>query len=438
MNRVLIVSPHFPPINAPDVHRVRMSLPYYQEFGWVPTVLTVRPDLQADAQDPSLADTVPADIPVVRTGALPLALTRAMGIGNVALRAIGHLYRAGARLIRDDAVDLVYFSTTMFASMALGRLWKRRFGVPYVIDLQDPWYTNYYDDKPAGERPPKHTLARAMHRVLERWTMREVARVITVSEAYTDTLRSRYPWITPPMCVTIPFGASARDMTLAEQRAGAPAAFDPNQITGFYAGRGGPDMATAIRILCAAIRQGRDRSSRVAGLRLSFVGTDYAADGRARETVAPIALASGVGSQISESTARVPYFDALARLRSADVLIVVGSDDPQYSPSKIYPYLLARRPILAVVHEASPIADVLRRAPSSVVVTFSGRKDVEGPAAELAPRLIALLDRLPMELETDSSLFEPFSARSLTARQCLTFDGAIRSRAIAVPAPCAD
>lgn len=34
MNRSLIVSPRFPPINAPDLHRVRHSLPYFHRTGW--------------------------------------------------------------------------------------------------------------------------------------------------------------------------------------------------------------------------------------------------------------------------------------------------------------------------------------------------------------------------------------------------------------------
>jgi len=41
MKRVLIVSPNFPPINAPDMQRVRMSLPFYRDNGWEPVVLAV-------------------------------------------------------------------------------------------------------------------------------------------------------------------------------------------------------------------------------------------------------------------------------------------------------------------------------------------------------------------------------------------------------------
>ena len=41
MPRLLIISPHFPPINAPDMQRVRMSLPHFVDAGWEVVVLTV-------------------------------------------------------------------------------------------------------------------------------------------------------------------------------------------------------------------------------------------------------------------------------------------------------------------------------------------------------------------------------------------------------------
>jgi Glycosyl transferase 4-like domain len=437
MKRVLIVSPNFPPVNAPDMQRVRMSLPHYGEFGWRPTVLTVKPEQQNLPLDSELVSTLPSSVDVVRTGAIPLGLTRPLGIGSVALRAFGHLYRAGVRLMRDHEFDLVYFSTTAFPVMALGRLWKRRFGVPYVIDLQDPWFSTYYDDKPSAERPPKYAAARWMHSVLEPWTMREVDGVISVSPAYLQTLRERYPWLGADRCATIPFGASERDVEIAlqSQRHATPTT-NPNAPRGVYVGRGGPDMATALQILFRALASGRAQHPRLAGTRLSFIGTDYAPDGRARPTIKPVAESEGIGSHVIESTARVPYLDALRSLCAADFLVLTGSDDSQYSPSKIYPYILAGRPIVAVVHERSPIVDLIRRTRAGIVVTFKNRDDVDGPAAQLLPLWLELLNRLPAGPETDWSAMSPFSARQLTARQCLVFDSAVHPRPATAAAPC--
>ena len=61
MRRTLIVSPHFPPTNAPDMQRVRMSLPYYAQNGWDVVVLAVAAKDVAATQEPELIATVPAN-----------------------------------------------------------------------------------------------------------------------------------------------------------------------------------------------------------------------------------------------------------------------------------------------------------------------------------------------------------------------------------------
>src|SRR5947207_2083986 len=94
MRRVLIVSPHFPPINAPDMQRVRMSLPFFSQHGWQASVLAVAPD-GSHVIEPLLTETIPRETPVTRVSAVPLEWSRRIGVGNIALRALPYLYRAG-------------------------------------------------------------------------------------------------------------------------------------------------------------------------------------------------------------------------------------------------------------------------------------------------------------------------------------------------------
>ena len=65
MKRVLVVSPHFPPMNAPDMQRVRMSLPHFEEFGWRPYVLAAEAT-GSDVLEPLLLRTLPPDVRVER------------------------------------------------------------------------------------------------------------------------------------------------------------------------------------------------------------------------------------------------------------------------------------------------------------------------------------------------------------------------------------
>src|SRR5438477_7990842 len=103
MRQVLIVSPHFPPINAPDHQRVRMSLSHFKEFGWIPTVLAVSPGAVEDAMlDPLLEKTIPSDVEVIRVSAVPASLSRRVGLGSLAMRALPALWRAGNGLLKGN------------------------------------------------------------------------------------------------------------------------------------------------------------------------------------------------------------------------------------------------------------------------------------------------------------------------------------------------
>ena len=120
LRRVLIVSPHFPPVNAPDMQRVRMSLPSYRAYGWEPVVLCVGDEWQDGVREPALAETIPPGLRVVRVPALPRQWTRLIGVGNLGLRCWLHFLFAGARLIRREKIDLVFFSNTQFVTFTLG------------------------------------------------------------------------------------------------------------------------------------------------------------------------------------------------------------------------------------------------------------------------------------------------------------------------------
>jgi len=430
VKRLLVVSPHFPPINAPDMHRVRMSLPFYEECGWQPHVLTIEPAYDDGAHDPALLRSLPDGLAVTRVRALPARWTRKIGVGNLALRALPYLHAAGKRILGADSHDLVFFSTSMFPAMTLGRRWRQRFGVPYVVDMQDPWLTTYYEGNPGVRRPPKYRLAHSLDAVLEPWTMRRVDGLIAVSEAYIATLCRRYPWIDSECCVTLPFGASARDFEVLPSVGVENHLFrhDDGFVHGVYIGRGGDDMARALRILFTALNAGLSRAPDLYNrIRLHFVGTDYAPSERARKTVEPVARQFGVRDYVSEQTARLPYFETLRLLQDADFLVVIGSDDPQYTASKIYPYVLARRPMIAVLHEESSAGPILQTVRAGVVATFGGDDDMNA-AASLATQWTGLLARLPCAPDIDWTAFEPYTAREMTRRQCELFDKVVSRR----------
>lgn len=429
MKKLLIVSPHFPPINAPDMQRVRLALPFLRQHGWEPTVLAVAPEMiEGGVCDPLLEATYPAEVRVIRVRGISQRLTRPLGFGGLWWRCGGALRRAGEQLLATERFDLVFFSTTQFDAFKLGPRWRRRFGVPYVLDYQDPWINDYYRD--TKTRPPgghlKFALTQWMARRAEPRVLREAAAIIAVSDSYGPQLARHHPWFDARRVQLLPFGASAADFAaVATYRPARPLVdFDDGCFHHVYTGRCGPDMSFALAVLFRAFKLLRDTHPELAAkIRFHFIGTDYAPPPLGREWVMPIAHTEGVAENVREHCYRVPYFDALYYLRRADALVAVGSNDPSYSASKIFAYILARRPLLLIFHENSPVLAFARQAAVGLRFQFVGSDDVGPLAAEVHRRWFVEGGRNTF-VPFNEAAFAPFTAAVLTGKLAAIFDEA--------------
>lgn len=387
--RVLIVAPHFAPINAPDGHRVRLILPWLRELGWQATVLTVRPECATAPLESELELTIPADTMVQRVNAISPKRGRRIGVGNLGWRCLPWLWREGSRLLRDGGFDVVYFSTTQFACVPLGRWWRQRFGTPYVIDLQDPWYNVYYEQRHA--RPPggwKHRFAALSTRMQEGWTLRRCSHVVAVSPRYVQDLKVRRPWFNTARTTVLPFGWSERDQQAARSRRVPP--IDQPAIS--YIGRVGEDMVKLLRVVFAAYSGWRRlRSTGTRAIRWIFTGTSYAANAAGHGTAARVAAEFGLADLVSEDRARVSYLDSLARQQASPANLILGSDDLGYFPSKVWPLLASGRPWLACAWQRSVLSESLKpHAASGVLLTI----DPERVARDQETLLFDWFDRV--------------------------------------------
>ena len=414
------------------MQRVRLALPYLRDCGWEPTVLALEPNsVEGAVNDPQLIATYPADIRIVRVRGLSPRLTRWAGIGNLWWRCGRALTRAGERLLRAEKFDLVFISTTQFSAFQLGPRWLRQFGVPYVLDYQDPWINPYY--RRTGTAPPggklKFALSQWVASRIEPNALRNASAIIAVSDAYGRGLAESYPWFNAQHVQLLPFGASKEDFAaLGDYRPTQPLIdFNDGCFHHVYAGRCGPDMSFAMKVLFRAFKlyleSTPDEAQRT---RFHFIGTDYAPPPLGREWAIPVAQVEGVSDYVREHCYRVPYFDALYYLKHSNALLGVGSNDPTYAASKIFPYILAERPILLIYHEESLVLQFASRVSVGERFYFAGPEDITRLAEDVHRRWFCSPERRRY-VPYDATAFEPFTARSLTSRLAAVFDQALTS-----------
>ena len=67
--------------------------------------------------------------------------------------------------------------------------------------------------------------------------------------------------------------------------------------------------------------------------------------------ITTIAEKYGIGDLVREAPQRVPYLQAIDLLSNSHAIILIGSDEPHYTASKIYPALMSGRPIFRVISQ---------------------------------------------------------------------------------------
>ncbi|WP_299288396.1 hypothetical protein [uncultured Mucilaginibacter sp.] len=110
---------------------------------------------------------------------------------------------------------------------------------------------------------------------------------------------------------------------------------------------------------------------------------------------------------------------------AADALFVPGSDDPQYTASKIYPYLLAQKPLLAIFHQQSTAVKVIRSCSSqSSVVTFP-ENNIKAKL-QIREILNQWANFSTTKNLLDRKNFEEFTAKQMTRKQTAVFEAIVK------------
>lgn len=428
LKRVLIVGADFTPSGYPPALRIRYFARHLREFRWEPVVLTTDSRYYETSVDPENEKLLPPDLEVIRTRAIPASLTRKLRFGDLGLRSLWHHWRAIKRICSERKIDLIFVPIPPYPSIVLGRLAYGKFRIPYVIDYIDPYVTEYYWKLPQARRPPKHALAYWTARVVEPFALKRVAAVVGVDGSYTADLFTRYPWLKVE-AASIPYGGEPADFEYVRRHSRGNPVFDPHDgwLHMSYVGRGGPDMLPSLRAVFQAILVGLERWPELfQRLRLHFVGTTYAHEAQVQYQVLPLVREMKLERYVDEHPGRVPYLTAMQIMLDSHALLAVGSESPHYTASKIFPNILAARPLLAVFHEKSSVVGILKETQAGEIVTFGDGRPAAGKTEEIAQQMRRILELSPgAHPPTNWAAFEQYTARAMTERLAAVFDRAV-------------
>jgi glycosyltransferase involved in cell wall biosynthesis len=262
--------------------------------------------------------------------------------------------KEGGRYVKEEPVDAI-ISTSCYSSHIVAGELKRKRGIPWVADFQDLWTQNHYY--------PYSRLRRAIERRLELRTLAR-ADALVIAAGHSAQRMSELHKGKAVHTITNAFdSAEVNDPPAALTRK-----FTITYTGNIYAGRQSPEpLFMALRDLLA------EGAIDAASFEVRFYGAEMG-------WIEKQAERHGLGGVVRQYGI-VPREVALERQRESQLLLMLKWNDPAergiYS-SKIFEYLAAGRPVLAVGGYQDVVSELLAE-------TGAG---VDAPTPEDAKRLL--------------------------------------------------
>jgi hypothetical protein len=425
MKKVLIVTNCYQPALLADMHRARMLAWDLPEFGWDAEILApAAEEVRADAVEPGSEIFFHPGTPSHAVHATHRWLFRVLGMTTHGWKTWLPMRDAGDRLLATGRFDLVYFSTTTFLYFTLGARWRRKFGVPYVLDFHDPWVK-----EPGAATRRKTSFKRSvldgLARRMERTAVADADGLVAVSPRYIENLKTRYRaaaprWLQDGRTAVIPFAASARDLSAASS-ARTPDAGDGIRLC--YVGAGGEIMQRGFHLLCEALSGLRQTNPALVNrVRVHLHGTSVAWRSGDPRVLQQTAVACGVADLVDEQPERVCYHRALELLMESDGALVLGVNEAGYTPSKLFTYALSGKPLLATLHRGSPAVAWFASSPEGASALVF---DADG--ADSIKSMLPVVERFLQNAESKrifdrTAALAPYSSHAMAGKHADLFN----------------
>jgi glycosyltransferase involved in cell wall biosynthesis len=349
--RILMVAYHFPPLaGSSGIQRTLRFAKYLPEFGWEPLVLTAHPRAYERTSEDQISE-IPAGTIVVRAPAFDTA--RHLSIGG---RYPGFLARpdrwvswlpgaflAGMKIIKRYKPDVIWSTYPIATAHLIGDSLHRHSGLPWVADFRDPMAQEGYPTDPRIWKSFKKIEERAVNNAT-------LCTFTTPGAAHMYS--GRYPHAANRLAI-VENGydeESFLGLTLDEEP------LIEGKKTILHSGIVYPSERDPTQLFLA-IRALID-SGRISPRNFCLRFRAPAHEALLKNMIDKLGLNDCV-----EIGAPIAYRDALSEMLRADILLIMqASNCNDQIPAKLYEYLRAGRPILALTDPTGDTANVLRQA----------------------------------------------------------------------------
>ncbi|MFZ4399987.1 MAG: glycosyltransferase family 4 protein [Bacteroidales bacterium] len=241
MKKVLIITYYWPPSGGAGVQRMLKFVKYFSQFEIEPIVITVD-DKKASYQlkDETLLIDIPANLRIIKTNTFePFEIYKVLvnkkeiphsgfanepnpGLMQKIMRFIrGNLfipdarigwnryaYKAALQIIKSEKIDAIITSSPPHSTQIVGLKLKKKFNIPWIADLRDPWTDIYFYNKLF------HTsLAKKIDSNYEKKVLENADSIVVVSQDIKRIFTTKSNIINEDKIIVLPNGFDEDDFS---------------------------------------------------------------------------------------------------------------------------------------------------------------------------------------------------------------------------------
>ena len=421
LKKVLIITYYWPPAGGVPVQRWLKMTKYFRLFGWEPVIYTVT-DGEFGVVDTDLAAQLPENITVLRQ---PIwepytVYKRLLGfkkeekinagflheekkpgvLQQFAVWVRGNFFIPDARkfwikpsvryltnYLKSNPVDAIISTGPPHSMHLIAAGLKKNTGIKWVADFRDPWTKiDYYVDLKLSKAADKK------HHQLEKKVLNEADKVVTVSTSWANDFNA----INNNNTVVITNGFDEADFT--ETPALFPG-FVLHHVGMINKGRNPELLWQALEELC------NEHEDFNADLQIRFTGkSDY--------SVITYLEKYHLRNKLTHA-GQVSHAEAIRAMQQSTVLLLLlndGQDIMGRIPAKLFEYLAAKRPVLAVGNIEGDAAKIVVATKAGVTADFKDKKSVKEAIMQLYSRFKA------GTLQVDTAAIDAYSRKNIASQ----------------------
>ncbi|MFM1962554.1 MAG: hypothetical protein RLZZ172_1399 [Bacteroidota bacterium] len=422
MKNVLIITSHFPPSNLAGVHRGRLFAKYLPNYGWNPIVLTVDEKYYEEKLDYDLNFLVPAGLQVEKVNAFNNSTPRT--IGDLGLRSFFQLLKRANTLIENSKIDFVYIIIPSFYLSLLGRFLYRKHGIKYGIDYMDPWVHKF----PGSDKIfSRHWFSTVLSKLLEPISLKNVSLLTSVAPKYIEPIFCRNPKLTHSgvKILSLPMGWDSDEKIIVERFKNKVTRFtNSKKYTLVYAGAFLPHAIDVITMFFQVIQRNRNLFQDV---EFHFIGTGHQRVNGVVTTIKDIAQKMQIFNDIVfEHPDRIPYLNVLNHISYSSGILIVGSSESHYTPSKLFSAFIMNKPVFAILHEQSTALTIVNNTNWGEVCEYSDANFINFETQVINKFLLWKQKTVNKSWEFDYQSAAHLSIQSITFQLSKVFDETVK------------